>query len=89
MNEYFPGCNLAFDEITILMTGATFLKHITRHKPVHESIMFWALAESIFGRQYLWWFDIDRNDGKPGKIAKAVMQSVTSLPERVGHRIEW
>ena len=87
MRAYYPGRNLAYDEVSILMTGRTEYRKLTKHKKVHKSIQFWALAESTQGRQYLWWFDLDRNDGEVGKIHKAVIRGVKELEVGVGHVI--
>lgn len=87
IENYNPGQNLAFNEITILMTGCTFLKHITKHKPAHESIQFWALRESLGGLQYLWWFELDLNDGVKNKVHSAVISAVKQLEELAGYCI--
>ncbi len=70
MCAYYQGRNLAYYEVSILMTGRTEFRKLTKHKKVHESIQFWALAESVEGLQYLWWFKLDRNDWRLGRSTR-------------------
>jgi len=89
MRAYCPGSDIALDEISILMTGATEFCKITKHKKVYKSIQWFALgdSESTEGLQYLWCFILYHNNREKGKIETSVMVLVNKLEEETGYHI--
>ncbi len=77
---YHPGADLAYDEISILMTGLSLLKKQLHFKPVSDSIQFLALAESNNGSQYLYWVELDSNDKEQGKTQCTLLRCIGNLP---------
>eukprot|EP00961_Rhodomonas_salina_P234237 3165679-Rhodomonas_salina.1 len=65
--HYWPGADIAYDEISVQMSGRSTLKKLLRHKPIGAGIQFWAMAESHQSKQYLYDFELDRNDSEVNK----------------------
>eukprot|EP00961_Rhodomonas_salina_P052455 703946-Rhodomonas_salina.1 len=85
---YFPESKIAADEITLGFSGVSEYRKQTKHKKSHESIQLWAAGESRNGLQYLFAFDLDRNDGEKGMVYNAIMRLVHKLPpQNKGYKI--
>jgi len=77
---YSPGPDIAHDEISVQCSGRTCLKKQLRIKPIGAGIQFMAFAESNNSKHYICDFELDRNDGEPGKIRKNLLRLVKRLP---------
>jgi hypothetical protein len=66
--HYQPGADIAYDEISVQMSGCSILKKLLRHKPIGAGIQFWAFAESNNGSQYCLDFELDRNNGESVRV---------------------
>eukprot|EP00961_Rhodomonas_salina_P209196 2823504-Rhodomonas_salina.1 len=63
--HYWQGTDIAYDVISVQMSGSSTLKKLLRHKPISAGIQFWAMAESHQSKQYLYDFELDHNDVEP------------------------
>ena len=79
--HYFPHADIAYDEVSILMSGRSMYKKQLRFKPIGEGIQFMALAESRGGKQYLFDFELDRNDAEKDKVLQCLKRLASKLPE--------
>ena len=86
--HYIPRTDIAYDEITLPMSGRSFLKKQLRGKKIGAGIQALALAESSEDGQYLFDAALDRNTGESGKIQKQLLEVLGHLPKTVkGYRI--
>eukprot|EP00961_Rhodomonas_salina_P079186 1064492-Rhodomonas_salina.1 len=78
--HYYPGADIAYDEISCQMSGRSIFKKQLRHKPISAGIQFWAMAESNEHKQYLYDFELDRNDQEVNKVQNALIRLTKRLP---------
>ncbi len=67
------------------MSGLSSLKKQLCFKPIREGIQFFVLAESLYGSQYLWDFELDSNDKEVGKIQKTLLCIIGRLQQENKH----
>jgi hypothetical protein len=83
--HFHPGPDLALDKITRQMSGCSHLKKKLRFKPIGEGIQFFAIAESNNGSQYLYTFELDRNNKEDEKVKRSILCLITKLPPGSKH----
>eukprot|EP00961_Rhodomonas_salina_P100230 1348314-Rhodomonas_salina.1 len=77
--HYYPGTDIAYNEISCQMSGRSVFKKQLRHKHIGAGIQVWAMAESDYHKQYLYNFKLDRNDQEVNKVQDALIR-LTKLP---------
>ena len=86
--HWVPHPDIAYDEITLPMSGRSTIKRNLRGKKIGAGIQFLGMAESTVFGQYLYDAILDRNTGEDGKIQQMLIEAVRTLPPQCrGYRI--
>lgn len=78
--HYWPGPDIAYDEISLLICSRSQYKKQLRFKPVGERIQLLAFCESKEGSQYCYDFELDRCTGEKDVVSKGIKRMVLKLP---------